>query len=389
MSAQAFDPDEIARRVFDAEQAAIDEPRNLPPLARAEGMTVTGGGDGRGRPVPTEAIGTAEDIFDRLERQRADKAIRSPFGDHPVVHFVADVEADLDRFVTPDLDDEDIPADMPAPEIASPQVSASNEVEKCATPHDPRCGQPLTGGGAPRGWVLVRIIGQGQPRRYCSPACAITALDHPQSPAPGRRQQLVGRGSGPTEATTPAGPAGPRPRRRPPVPSTIDQAEVVRRYQDGETPPQIGRALGHTAGTIRKALDRAGVERRDDRATASGSQPKHYDPQLVARVRALYTLHKLTQAEVAEAIGSSTKVVQNIMARHGIEARPAASVVGHPGTKADRAKPLKQLMTESGITSAQVRAWARGAGYLVPDVGLVSASLVDSYLAAHQNGAST
>lgn len=46
--------------------------------------------------------------------------------------------------------------------------------------HDPRCGSLLTGGGAPRGWVLVRVIGTGTPRRYC---CREHAVDDLLLPA--------------------------------------------------------------------------------------------------------------------------------------------------------------------------------------------------------------
>lgn len=38
------------------------------------------------------------------------------------------------------------------------------------------CGEPLTGGGAPRGWVLVRTIGGGAPRRFCGWFCAAAAI---------------------------------------------------------------------------------------------------------------------------------------------------------------------------------------------------------------------
>lgn len=418
MSADVFDAFAIARRVFDAEQAAIEEPHDLPPLARAEGMTVTGGGDGRGRPVPTQAVGTAEDIFDRLERQRADKAIRSPFGDHPVVHFVADVEADPDRFVAPDLDDdEDIPADIvtdiePAyedVERASPQVSAvptpsQTDTEKDTakaetTPavdvphqvsdvphppaHDPRCGQPLTGGGAPRGWVLVRVIGQGQPRRYCSPTCAVTALTAP----PQRSENVQPR----TETVRSADTS--RPRRRPRT-SNIDAAEIIRRYRAGATTREIADAGLASLPTIKRVINAAAeagtVDKRDDRTTNSGSHRKEYDPQLVARVRALYTLHKLTQAEVAEAIGSSAKVVQNIMARHGIEARPPANHTNHGHAAANNSKAIADRLRALGVTSRDVKVWAHGAGLLpVIQRGTAPARLVDAYLAAHTNGAHT
>lgn len=56
----------------------------------------------------------------------------------------------------------------PEPTMTAPRIHVS-----CRTP---KCGDLLTGGGAPRGWVLVRVIGQGTPHRYCDPVCAILAL---------------------------------------------------------------------------------------------------------------------------------------------------------------------------------------------------------------------
>lgn len=48
--------------------------------------------------------------------------------------------------------------------------------EAAMTCNVPTCGTPLTGGGAPRGSVLIRIVGGGEPRRYCSQTCAVRAL---------------------------------------------------------------------------------------------------------------------------------------------------------------------------------------------------------------------
>lgn len=55
----------------------------------------------------------------------------------------------------------------------------------------------------------------------------------------------------------------------------------------------------------------------------SGSKPKVYDSGFVERVRALYMAGK-TQDEIAVLLGTSQKVVWNMMRRHGIQRRVAA-----------------------------------------------------------------
>jgi DNA-binding transcriptional regulator LsrR (DeoR family) len=54
-----------------------------------------------------------------------------------------------------------------------------------------------------------------------------------------------------------------------------------------------------------------------------GAKPKQYSSDLVSRVADLYASGK-TQAEVAQAVGLSQKVVWNVMRRAGISARVAA-----------------------------------------------------------------
>jgi hypothetical protein len=55
----------------------------------------------------------------------------------------------------------------------------------------------------------------------------------------------------------------------------------------------------------------------------SGAKPKQYHERFVSRVRELYESGH-TQAEIAENVGRSQKVVWNCMRRHGIQARVAA-----------------------------------------------------------------
>lgn len=261
MTADTFDPEEIARRVFDAEQAAIAT-HDPTPLARSQGMTVTGGGDSRGRPLPTEPVGRADDIFDRLERQREAKAVRSPFGPpdqrtvtQPTTAARVERKVDEQRFVAPPVD----VATEPAPELvvaldAATPVDSPRSMDHEPRPepeHDPRCGQLLTGGGAPRGWVLVRIIGAGQPRRYCGPKCAVDAL------------------------TATAGPDGTVQPRTDSVRRKVTDAEVaemVRRYKAGQSLSEIAKAVGRTKNSVHSALaTRGGIVFRP----RGGAHPRH------------------------------------------------------------------------------------------------------------------
>lgn len=214
----------------------------------------------------------------------------------------------------------------------------------------------------------MRIVGAGAPRRYCSARCARAAL----------AEVLPSREPRNADRVTPS-----RNKRR----TSIDAADVIRRYRSGQTIPQISRELGQDRKALREIVNAAAaagqVEKRDDRKTHSGGHPKEYSPELIARVRRLYVAHGLNQMQVAETIGISAKAVRNIMAGAGIEARPAPSTPGHSHPARDGAVGLKQKMRDHGITSADVRAWARQQQMPVTVVGLVSTALVDAYLAAH------
>lgn len=279
------------------------------------GNAATGTGDARGVDLPTEARGDGSDIFERLERLRSEHGVRSPFGPPeqrtvttPTRAQKAARKADEQRFVAPAIAPE-----TPAPQRVVPAAHAPSPERAAATTgpageqgHDPRCGQPLTGAGAPRGWVLVRVVGGGQPRRYCSPACAIAAFE-----------------------------------------------------------------------------DARDVEKREDRASA-GSEPIEYDPELIARVRRLYTLHGLSQAEVVRQIGTSTKVVQDLIARHRIPARRAVTSPGQDrGPGAESARRMAQLRAV-GASTADVRVWAAANGLACGDRGVPAKTVVDAYLAAHE-----
>jgi hypothetical protein len=401
VTATDFDPEAIAARVLEREQSAPPAPAGpLPPLARAEGDCITGSGQTRGRPLPMVAEGDGSDIFDRVERQRQAKRVQSPIvlrdvPFEPTARTSAERAAVEEQYVAPPLVEDDDPADVSVPHgpncqdfgctlHADPATEPAAELEVApdpATPeptHDPRCGEILSGGGGPRGWVLIRVIGSGAPRRYCSPECAIQALTE----RPDALQELV---------EVVAAPTPPARRRR--SAGTVAQHldEIVRRYQAGETAVVIGGDLGHTAKTIRDALDRAGIQRRDDRTTRSGgaNRIEDYPEQLVADVRRLYVDDCLTQRAVGDRLGVSAHVVQRLMERHGIEARPPAHKENDPNELERRRKlsAAGKARTDLGYPVAKIRAWAQTNGIRCPERGrFLPREVVDAYEAAH-NGA--
>lgn len=206
------------------------------------------------------------------------------------------------------------------------------------------------------------------------------ATQAPNVPAP-IQDRIDAARPAPPPAPPPARWGGPRT-----AMSSTEIASAVTAYLGGATIPAIADATGRGTRTIRSALLAAGVTLRDDRRGHSGSKPKTAaddDPAVVAQVRRLYLDEGLTQAEVAERVGLGTHGVQGIMARHDIPARPPATELDSP--RVDGAKTLRARMAELGITSADVRTWARSAGHSIPDRGVPAAALVDLYV-AHLRG---
>lgn len=166
----------------------------------------------------------------------------------------------------------------------------------------------------------------------------------------------------------------------------LDAAGIVREYVEDRLPiPEIAKRRGHSTATVRRVLKGTpGVEIRDDRKTNSGGPAKEYDPSLVEAVRALYTGdERLTQAQVAERLDIGPHVVQRIMARYDIPARPAAherTAMTMSGTSP--AELLAQRLADAGVTTQQVRAWAREHGLACPATGRVPQRLLGAYLRA-------
>lgn len=158
----------------------------------------------------------------------------------------------------------------------------------------------------------------------------------------------------------------------------IDEAFVVAEYMAGKTVPQIARENGWGVRTLRKRFEALDVPKRDDRHTHSGGANRAQDPPgLVDGVRRLYLDELLSQDQVAIRLGVSRKAVTRIMRTHGIPARQGQS--GGGDTLGNFRARLEQL----GVTSAEIRNWARDNGHEVGVRGVVPGHIVDAYADAH------
>lgn len=173
--------------------------------------------------------------------------------------------------------------------------------------------------------------------------------------------------------------------RRPRRPSPdLDDREIARRYQAGESAPALARAHGVTPKRIRAILDDLRIPRRDDRTLNSGGKPREWDDDTVNAVRRLYLDQHLSRTHVAEELHLTLKTVTTIMRRYDIPARERQC--GH----LDGAATLKARMNDAGVTSRQVKDWALQQGRITTIArGIPKAALVEAYLDAHPGPSTT
>lgn len=135
---------------------------------------------------------------------------------------------------------------------------------------------------------------------------------------------------------------------------------IVAAYEAGASVPMLADRYGTTPWTVRRALARWGVQRRDDRSARSGGHPKaleEYPAELVAAVVDAYT-SGLTREAVAVTVPgvTSTAVVARILAKSGTPMRPSAAV--RQRTDDEHAALLAQIdaLLAQGLTHAQAGA---------------------------------
>jgi len=165
---------------------------------------------------------------------------------------------------------------------------------------------------------------------------------------------------------------GPRDTTRP-----VDDAQVITDYQAGQTPPTIAKNLGVTPKRIRAILDRAGIDRRDDRAGHSRGRPRKYDDHTRAEVARLY-LEGYSRRQVADVLGVPYKTVVTIMVRDGIQPRE------HQNGRRDGSAALRQRIRDLGVTPREINRWALDNGLIdLPKPGIASRVVVDAWEQAH------
>lgn len=160
---------------------------------------------------------------------------------------------------------------------------------------------------------------------------------------------------------------------------------VVEGYLAGRSIPHLATIHSTTAARVRRILHATdGLVLRDDRTTNSGGKPRAYPAEQVAAVRRLYLDEGLTQAQVADELRTTPKVISNLMARHDIPARPdivtagpTRNAPGHSTLTAYRAD-----LDAAGVTPADLRTWAREHDIDVPVTGIPPRHVFNTYLAA-------
>jgi hypothetical protein len=123
-----------------------------------------------------------------------------------------------------------------------------------------------------------------------------------------------------SEAGTVMRRSGPPPTWHPPgyAERTKRDAEILQRYQDGETSRELGRALGISKATVQRVVRKAGIARPPGRRLSENATA------LAAQIVDDYESGK-TMAVIAESTGMSVSFVKDVLIRHDIEIRPRNS----------------------------------------------------------------
>src|SRR5436190_12247742 len=93
----------------------------------------------------------------------------------------------------------------------------------------------------------------------------------------------------------------------------IDDAELARRYADGETMEALALAYGVSTTTIHRHLRAAGVEARH-----TGWRPQPSKDPGAERLRELHLEQGLTACEIARALGMTVRIAAKWLHRAGI-----------------------------------------------------------------------
>lgn len=93
------------------------------------------------------------------------------------------------------------------------------------------------------------------------------------------------------------------------------QAEIVRRYQAGESTKSIALSMAITRNTVSAILERRGVPRRY----------RILDAEHVEQARQLYESEGLSLAAVGDHLGVNARTVQSVLREAGVQMRPVGT----------------------------------------------------------------
>jgi hypothetical protein len=157
-------------------------------------------------------------------------------------------------------------------------------------------------------------------------------------------------------------------------------ADAVVRLYTGEllTVAAIAERLHLSKVTVRAHLNTRKIELRDDRTTGSGGgNARTNDPAFTADVSARY-IAGATIREIATAVHTGEQQVSRALHLAGVPIRAAASrePTGGLSTRA-----MVEALADAGVTTSELRAWARTQGITVPARGLLPMGVLNAWRA--------
>lgn len=297
--------------------------------------------------------------------------------------------------------------------------------------------------------LLSNLLHQARPTQTPAPAIPPTSLagagPHVTEPrqdgsaTPGGGDVDQGKATSPSAGRRPRKPA--RREHNGPRRMVLPEQDIVTAYQNGQTLAQIAADHGCSHPTIARVLDDHGVVRRKQKIT--------YTPELIEAVRTRYEDQGMTQAQAADDLGVTLKIVQTAMIRGNIDRRESASELsmqgigrvqkiphedyptiiaryqggesapsiaktydcahvsiysilaangvterhGHKtlaGPGQDRSAHIRDRIRATGATANEIKRWGLHQG-LVERItrGIPNAALIDAYIAAHPTEGAT
>lgn len=123
----------------------------------------------------------------------------------------------------------------------------------------------------------------------------------------------------------------------------------------------------------------APTDQSSRRYSPNSAAPRAEDkrPEIVEDIRRLYYDDMRTTIETATELGVSPNTVSRVMERNGMEPRRGGEA------RQAAVRRISARLAGLGVTSLEVRQWARSVGVPVPKRGFIGETAVELYAAAH------